>query len=511
MPELTPQTPASTNIDPGTSRRSISTGSHSTMKIVILGGGESAWMAAAYLSAAIPRELVSITVVSDGTAAWEFPGESHQPSFFRLLSNLGVTEEELLRRCDGVYEFGTDYRTGLDKYFVAASEAIPVLQSRRIAELCSETLAGRLHELLPQAAAAFRHRAPGRFLGTSELQKSGAYRLSFDSRLFALMLRESSLRRGVSEVRSSLISMVHRDDGSISHVGTTSPAGNIDCDLVLCCSEEFRKQYSNEEMLTFGQCEDSPFHHVSTCHAIVDAMPPSFSQFVLQPSDFSCIRWLRSGFACHRFTSDSQTRGEALSLDPDLQTIVRDFLQIDAINLSESVSRESVVGCCRTMWHRNLVFVGAGAMVTDPVAHAGRHLCQTACELLLDYLTAAPQSYPVIAREYHRRLYDAYESWSSMARYTRDLLFGRCGSDSHSHFASLRIPSGASEQDLFCLQAAFQKFPKDRRLNSRAVHVSEQHTLEAELREMTENMVGNLPGHSEYLDWIHGVKHRRTA
>lgn len=508
--------------DPASLRVADSGHGSSALKIVVMGAGESAWMTAACLSAAFPRELASITVISDGTPHCDFPGESHQPSFFQLLSNLGITEEELLRRCNGVYELGTEFRAGADKYFVAATEVTEIPLVRRIAEMRPETLKGRQHQFLPQAAAASLHRAPARFLGPSELQRFGAYRLSFDGSLFAAMMREYSLGQGVTEIRSRLVSIVRTEDGFIRRLQADAAAGLIDCDLVLCCSERIRRQICDHGMLTFGNPGFTPFTRISSCFVEIDSDPPSFSQVVLRQSELSVIRWQRSGFSCDTFWPASRLSRASISPEQLSAGILREFARRNTIKVSEPVTREFSVGCCGRMWDKNLVFVGAGALVTDPVVHAGRHLCQAACELLLDYLTTGTESYSVVAKEYDRRLVDAYGSWSSMAQYMCCLL--GCGHESESQSdrvngrvtrqpdpAAMRVPSGASQADFFHLQAAFCAFSNESRLSVPGSGPAEERLLEEELREMTEKMVGSLPGHSEYLDWIHGLSQRRSA
>lgn len=387
----------------------------SALKIVILGAGESAWMTAACLSAAFPSELASITVISDAAPHGDFPGESHQPSLFRLLSNLGITEDEFVRRCDGVFEFGTEFQSGSDKYFVAATEVTQMPVVRRIAELQTETLKGRLHHFLPQAAAASLHRAPARFLGPSDLQRFGAYRLSFNGTLFAAMLREFSLRHGVTEIRCPAISIVRRDGGAIGSIQTDHTAGRIDCDLVLCCSVRSRNHLSKEGMARFTKNPDADFAHVSSCFVEIDGETPSFSRAVQQRWELSFLRWQRSGISCDTFRSASHGGRTAEPPEQSIASIWREYACGDAANIKTLVTCEFSAGRCARMWDGNLVFVGAGAMVTDPVVNAGRHLCQTACELLLDYLTAGTESCSVVAKQYEQRLTEVYDSWAGIA------------------------------------------------------------------------------------------------
>lgn len=492
------------------------------LNIVILGAGEAAWMTAACLSAAFPQALALITVISDGAPHCDFPGDSHQPSFFRLLSNLGITEDEVLRRCDGVFEFGTEFLSGSDKCFVAASEVTPMPMVRRMAGLRRERLTGRLHQYLPQAAAAFLHRAPAGFLGTSELQRFGAYRLSFDGNFFAAMMREYSLGRGVSEIRSSAVSVVCTDDGSIARIQTTHPAGMIDCDLVLCCSEQFRSQLTPDGSATFEESAGKPFRRVSSWSFEANSKTPSFSQAVWQRSGLSVIRWQHSGFSCDTFWSGSHEGKTTAPPDQSSASVWQEFVLSDALNVNEPETRDFSVGRCSRMWDRNLVFLGNAAMVTDPVVHAGRHLCQTACELLLDYLTAGTECFSVVAKEYNRRLAEAFDSWSSLSQFTYGLLTSQQQAERQPDgvnvrvretpdLASLRVPSGASETELFYLQAAFCAFSNERQLSVVATDATEQQSLEEGLRRMTDSCVGNLPDHSEYLDWIHRLSQRRSA
>jgi len=76
-------------------------------RILIVGGGSSGWMAAAYLDAVLNRDgkrVADIALIESPDVPRIGVGEATIPSINHILSAIGINEIEFLKRVDGTYK-----------------------------------------------------------------------------------------------------------------------------------------------------------------------------------------------------------------------------------------------------------------------------------------------------------------------------------------------------------------------------------------------------------------------
>ena len=95
-------------------------------RIVIVGGGSTGWMAAAYLDAALNQpdfRVADITVLESPDVPRIGVGEATIPSIQHVLATIGIDETEFLRRVDGTFKHAIRYDNWLhgngDHYYHA--------------------------------------------------------------------------------------------------------------------------------------------------------------------------------------------------------------------------------------------------------------------------------------------------------------------------------------------------------------------------------------------------------
>ncbi len=78
-----------------------------TKRVLIVGGGSSGWMAAAYLDAALNSDgqrVADITLIESPDVPRIGVGEATIPSIKHILAVIGIDEVEFLKRVDGTFK-----------------------------------------------------------------------------------------------------------------------------------------------------------------------------------------------------------------------------------------------------------------------------------------------------------------------------------------------------------------------------------------------------------------------
>ena len=88
-------------------------------RVLIVGGGSSGWMTAAYLDAVLNRgvrEPVAISLIESPDVPRIGVGEATIPSINHVLAAIGIDELEFLKRVDGTYiKFDTNSAVLINK------------------------------------------------------------------------------------------------------------------------------------------------------------------------------------------------------------------------------------------------------------------------------------------------------------------------------------------------------------------------------------------------------------
>src|SRR5687768_14987796 len=84
--------------------------SSAPLQVVVVGGGASAWLAAAALTRAFQHRRLQVTVVDSGVPAETPAGEWTLPSTPGMHRLLGLNEGALLRGCGASFRLGTEHR-----------------------------------------------------------------------------------------------------------------------------------------------------------------------------------------------------------------------------------------------------------------------------------------------------------------------------------------------------------------------------------------------------------------
>jgi tryptophan halogenase len=229
-------------------------------RVVIVGGGTSGWMTAAYLRMALPQ-LESITVVESSRIATIGVGEATFSTAKLFFDYLGLLEHQWMPSCNAAYKLAIRFvdwaaspgyfyhpfeRYGLADGFNLGEwwlklrrDAEPFDQSCFVTPALCDTLRSprRLDgtvwdEGLTQYFGA-EHVSKRNMMMDHRIQFPYGYH--FDAALLARFLMRFAMDRGVRRVVDNVVGVGRTEDGGISHV-KTEEHGEVAGDLFVDCT-----------------------------------------------------------------------------------------------------------------------------------------------------------------------------------------------------------------------------------------------------------------------------------
>ena len=230
------------------------------VSVVIVGGGSSGWMTAAYLRKAL-GESVKITLVESERIPTIGVGEATFSTIKLFFDFLGLQEPEWMPSCNATYKLAIKFvnwrREG--GYFYHPFQRYESVDGFNLGEWWLRLL--RSEEAFDKAcftvaALCDNNRSPRHFDGTvydGKLQSYFSqehivkrnvmldhvvqfpYGYHFDAALLAQFLKEHAMARGVDQIVDDVVDVVQREDGAISHV-QLAKHGALHGDLFIDCT-----------------------------------------------------------------------------------------------------------------------------------------------------------------------------------------------------------------------------------------------------------------------------------
>lgn len=212
-------------------------------KIVVVGGGTAGWMAAAALSALLPKGSAEIVLIESDQIGTVGVGEATIPPLIAFNKMLGINEDEFLAACQGTFKLGiefVDWGSAGERYFHPFGPHGQDIRNVHFHQLYLRESQRRPLPPIQQwsmsasAAALGRFARPGADAGLP-LSQLG-YAFHFDAGLYARFLRTYAERNGVRRIEGTIVNVVR--DGQTGHVAgvTTSAGETIAGELFIDCS-----------------------------------------------------------------------------------------------------------------------------------------------------------------------------------------------------------------------------------------------------------------------------------
>ena len=211
-------------------------------RVLIVGGGSSGWMTAAYLEAALrgdPRGQVEITLVESPDIPRIGVGEATVPSISFILSVIGVNIAEFMRAVDGTFKQSIKHinwlrADGHAYHHPFSRDVHPRIERAGLEWLRSDRSIPYMETVSAQPGLCHLGLAP-EMLGPWDFGAPLTYAFHLNAQKFADYLRDIATSRGVKHVLDDVTHVAMRDDGAIAAVETRGGL-RLEADLFVDCT-----------------------------------------------------------------------------------------------------------------------------------------------------------------------------------------------------------------------------------------------------------------------------------
>jgi tryptophan halogenase len=353
-------------------------------RVVIVGGGTAGWMAAAVLSSSLAAENVSVCVIESSEIGTVGVGEATIPPILQLNAMLGIDEEDLIRKTQATYKLGIEFRDwGAlgDTYFHPFGSCGSDMGGVQFHHHWLRTGEGALSDYSLPTLAAYA----GKFGRPSDdprnVLSKMSYALHFDATLYAALLRDLSLERGVTHIEGRITKVALNSDTGFVETLELSDGRVVQGDLYIDCSG-FRGLLI-EEALHTGYIDWSHWLPMDRAIAVPtkNAGPPV--PFTRSTAGTAGWRWRiplqhRTGNGhvyCSRFIDDDTAETELMS-------------NLDGEALAAPRRLRFTTGRRRLSWNKNVVALGLASGFIEPLESTSIHLVQRGVATLMSLFPA---------------------------------------------------------------------------------------------------------------------------
>lgn len=488
--------------------------------ILIVGGGTSGWIAAAFLNRFLDPARCRITLLESATVGTIGVGEATVPPLVPLLRLLGIAEDEFLRACHATYKLAIRFdgwaRNPVWHPFgevgAAHIEGLPLFHhwlERHRAGVEPAAYA----DFSTQVRLATEDLAPRSLQHESEIIRRGAYAYHLDARAFAGYLAEVATGRGVRHVVDDVERVARDERGWIKQVETRAN-GALQADLYVDCT--------GFAAILIGKALESGFIDWSDqllCdRAVVLPMPaarpmPPYTRATALRAGWSWRIPLHhrvgAGYVySSRFTSEEEATRELI-----------EHTGLDPAACDPGLLRMQI-GRREHFWKANCVAVGLSAGFLEPLESTGIFLIQRGVELLLDHFPDLEFS-PSMQRRYNQRMAAEFDEVRDFillhyALNTREEPFWRASRavrlpDSLAQSLADYDETGIVDWDnrslfrdssFYLIAAGFGRLP--RKAHGMALQADPERARQSliEVKARNEALARSMPSHAEFIDAI---------
>ena len=357
-------------------------------RILIVGGGSSGWMAAAYLEAALrndPRGQVDITLVESPNIPRIGVGEATVPSINHVLRVIDVNLAEFMRAVDGTFKQSIKHVNWLYEkdhayHHPFSREALPAVDRLGVEWLMSDRSVPFMETVSSQPELCHRGLAPV-MLGQWDFGPPLAYAFHLNAQKFADYLREIATGRGVGHVLDDVTDVELAENGNIAAVKTEG-GERLTADLFIDCTG-FASLLIEKAM----DVDWVDFSQWLLCDRAIVMRVPHEHYYPGQVRPYTTATGLSNGWAWETVLTSGRAVGYVhssnhISLD-DAELELRRYEGPHCEGL-DARAVHFKVGMRKDAWVRNCLAIGLSGGFIEPLESTGLYLSYLAAIVLAD-------------------------------------------------------------------------------------------------------------------------------
>ena len=370
--------------------------------VTIVGGGSSGWLAGAMLSwlfeGAIAQKRMRVRLIESPRIGIIGVGEATSPSMARTLAELGVTETEFIARSNASFKIGgwfVDWNRDQAGRPVSWVNPFTVLQNvnKVSAGYYFGAFGGAREELQGDAYARAVSPCPKlidagrgpRAKGAADYAADLTYAYHTDAKVFAEMLKEVGLRRGVEHVLDEVVDVELDERGFVAALNLQAH-GRQPVELVIDCTG-FRGEIIQKAL---GEPFEPYDKYLLNDRACVLQIPYTNEKSAIEPATRATA--LPAGWSFHvplfnrlgtgyiyssKFRSDDEAVGEFLEyLGPKAAGIEPRILPMR-------------IGKTRRSWVKNCIALGLASGFVEPLEGTAIYMTDMSLRWLYTYFPDA--------------------------------------------------------------------------------------------------------------------------
>jgi tryptophan 7-halogenase len=357
-------------------------------RILVVGGGSSGWLAAAYLDAALNRDgrRVEITLVESPDVPRIGVGEATIPNILHILAVVGIDQIEFMKRVDGTFKQSiryVDWLHGKGDYYhhpFSRYRPSPIDRSGRD-WLMSDRSIPFTETVSAQPIICELGLAP-RMLGAWDFGTPLTFAYHMNALKFADMLRDLATARGVRHVLDNVTDVEKAGDGAIVAVSTAG-GERLQADLYVDCTGFAALLIGKALGVDWVDCSQWLL-----CDRAVTLAVPYERHYPGHVRPYTTATALSNGWVWEIPLQDRRSLGyvhsSAFISEEAAEREIRSFEGAHAGDLDAHVVRFRV-GHRTRPWVRNCVAVGLAGGFIEPLESTGLYLSSLAAVILTEH------------------------------------------------------------------------------------------------------------------------------
>jgi tryptophan halogenase len=384
--------------------------------VLIVGGGSSGWMTAAYLEAALrndPRAKVEISLIESPDIPRIGVGEATIPSITHILSVIGVNLAEFMRAVDGTFKQSIKHvnwlhESGHAYHHPFCREVHPSVDRTGLEWLISDRSIPYMETVSAQPKLCHLGMAP-MMMRPWDFGAPLAFAFHLNAQKFADYLRDIATQRGVGHVLDDVTDVQIKEDGNVAAV-KTKQGKVLAADIFVDCTGF--ASLLIEKALNVGWVD---FSQWLLCDRALVMRIPHEHYYPGQVRPYTTATAQSNGWVWETALTTGRAIGYVHSSDHiTLDDAERELRAYEGPH-SKDLSTRTVhfkVGMREKAWVKNCIAIGLSGGFIEPLESTGLYLSYMAAILLQeqfpyrdeDMETMAFRANRIMATRYHEIL-----------------------------------------------------------------------------------------------------------